>query len=367
MKLCLLSCLSTLSLLALASGCAVADDATPDALGVNTSAYSTAPAALPGWPRVPAEAKSEAWLIDGQVGLTFERVERKGRDESGNARPECTALYATKAKATIYTDTLAQVPRSGGTGSLAVVDGIGSPSGSGTRKNAAFDNLTFRPSQRPGSGEPGLTADVPDFAIAVRCSGVESKITQATSLTRAYPDGSKTSATGTTSLAYTISIADAFGPRPTCITETANAPDGVLVERCLGAPSQPYFAGYNQLRIRVTGDETTGVNVLSRDYSIWLSVNGVSKRYPMYCAWNDASRYAKRYCVLTLADYSNFAGQKLDDGPVLDADAFRWARRDGGNTANAWDVEFALVSERGEWLKSGNANFKARFSEKSFR
>jgi hypothetical protein len=363
----LFTCFSTISLLVMASGCAVANDPTPETLGVAAAAYSTAPAALPGWPRIPAEAKSEAWLIDGQVGLSFERAERRGRDEQGNARPECTAVYATKAKATIYTGTLAQLPRSGGTGSIAVVDGIGSAFGSGTRNNPAFDNLAFRPAARVGTGEPGLTADVRDFAIAVRCSGVESRITQATTLSRAYADGSKTSATGTTSLAYTVSIANNFGPRPTCITETANAPAGVLVERCLGAPSQPYFAGYNQLRIRVVGDATSGVNVLSRDYSIWLSVNGVSNRYPMYCGADDASRYPKRACIITLADYPSFAGQKLDDGPVLDRDAFRWARRDGGSTANAWDVEFALVSDRGEWLKAGNSNFSARFSEKIFR
>ena len=147
----------TLTLLSTASGCAVANDTAAEALGATASAYSTGPAALPRWSRVPTEATSEVWLVDGQVGLSFERVERQGRDEQGNARTECTALYATKAKATIYTGTLAQLPRSGGTGTLAVVDTVGTVYGSGPRKNTAFDNLTFRPSLRPGTGQAGLT------------------------------------------------------------------------------------------------------------------------------------------------------------------------------------------------------------------
>ena len=87
----------------------------------------------------------------------------------------------------------------------------------------------------------------------------------------------------------------------------------------------------------------------------------------MFCAYEDRYRYAKRACIITIADYTSFAGQKLEDGPVLDRDAFRWARRAGGSIGNAWDVEFALVSDRGEWLKSGNSNFKVRFGEKTFQ
>ena len=40
---------------------------------------------------------------------------------------------------------------------------------------------------------------------------------------------------------------------------------------------------------------------------------------------------------------------------------FKWARN-GAKDLNAWDVQFALVDQDGNWVKNGNNNFTGRIN-----
>lgn len=337
--------------------------ANEDEASTGSDAFTATPT-LAGWPLIPSEGQTDVWLVDGEVSLRFERVERQGIDDQGKSRPECQAVVASKAKLFVYNG-LGPSPTA--SVSISVEDTVRSATSQGARKNPAFDNLTFKPGFRPGTGESAMIANVPEFPIAARCSGTPFEMTQSIKVKKTSVNGTAANLAGTTSLASTLSMGQFFSPASQCERTELSSTPGVTVERCVGAPRDPREQGYSQLRVTLVGsDPGTLRDLEQRKHSLWLSLNGVANTYPMTCYSRNNYPVFNWACTLTVSTTQQ-SGLRVQDGPVVDQNTFTWARRDRGYIVNAWDLEFAAVSETGRWVKAGNQNFRARFGERDFR
>jgi len=347
----------------LATACSVAPTNDDDATTGSEDSFTATPT-LAGWPLIPSEGETDVWLVDGQVSLRFERAERPGIDDQGNSRPECQAVVASNARLFVY-NVFGPAPTA--SVSVSVENTVQSATSLGSRKNHAFDNLAFNPGTRPISGESAMIANVPEFPIAARCSGTPFEMTQSIKVKQTFVNGTTADLAGTTSLASTLGFGKYFVPAEKCERTELSTTAGVSVERCVGAPRNPSDRGYSQLRVTLVGsDPSTLRDLEQRKHSLWLSLNGVANTYPMSCYSRNNYPVFNWACTLTVSTFRQ-SGLRVQDGPVVDQDAFAWARRDHGYMVNAWDLEFAAVSETGRWVKAGNQNFRARFDEKAFR
>jgi hypothetical protein len=217
---------------------AVADDEA----GAAEAAFTATPT-LQGWPLIPEEASTEAWLVDGEVSIRYKRAVRRGLDEQGRSRPECEAVVASDVQLLVYAAPVSTLPKVTASFELSVEDTVSTAFGQGTHDNTTFERLEFVDGFRPGTGEAAKIASVRDFPIAARCSGSGIQIRQTATLKRTFTDGSTATATGSTSLASVLTMGDRLIPNAPCERETQRIGDGVIVERCVGQPRDPRETG----------------------------------------------------------------------------------------------------------------------------
>jgi hypothetical protein len=305
----------------------------------------------------------EAWLVDGAVGARFTRVTRP---TEGSSTPGCTSTFATGVE--LFVVSLA-ADRDHVDFDFELRTSVSTPFGSGAGPTFRVDEAAF---SRQGNHDPGgeamKVASVPDFEIGRICQGFVHEYTQTGVLT----DAGAAPRQSSTRLANVLSFPrGALFPAPKCTADVgaANA-SGVRVERCAGAQRDPRDFGYDELKIRVRSsahDGDGGVPGLlqGRSYTAWLSLNGVQRTYPMACKQEVRFPSVTWSCALNVvSEEKAFAYD--DDGYVVDRGPFTFSRGVDRNTVNAWDVQFALVDEQGNWVKaSPDADFFARVEQRT--